>query len=127
MGVGMCGHQGRVADRGNVPESAFIKVRQIDQNPQSIAGANQLLAEVGQTGSRVGRTGTAERYALSEGIRSASHGTKRTKPRFIQHVQKLEIRIDCFRTFEMKDSRQHAIVQALLDVVDFSAHAKAAL
>src|SRR6202521_950563 len=103
MDVGMRGHEGRIADCGNVPESAFIEVRQINQYPHSIAGANQLLAEVGQTGSRVGRRGTAERYALSKGIRSAPHGTKRTKPRFIQHVKKLEIRIDCFRPFDMKN------------------------
>ena len=52
--VGMRGDEGRVADSGNVPEPAFIEVRQVDQNPQPVAGANQLLAEVRQTGPRVG-------------------------------------------------------------------------
>jgi hypothetical protein len=53
--VRMRGDERRVADGGNVPEPAFIQVRQIDQNPQPVAGANQLLAEVRQTGSGVGR------------------------------------------------------------------------
>jgi hypothetical protein len=43
MRIGMRGDQGRIADSGNVPEPPFVKVRQIDQNPQPVAGADQLL------------------------------------------------------------------------------------
>ena len=33
MRVGMRGDEGRFADSGNVPEPAFVEVRQVDQNP----------------------------------------------------------------------------------------------
>jgi GAF domain-containing protein len=33
MRVGMRGDEGRLADSGNVPEPAFVEVRQVDQNP----------------------------------------------------------------------------------------------
>jgi hypothetical protein len=112
-----------VATSGNVPEPAFIKVRQIDQNPQSVAGANQFLAEVRQTWSRVGRRGTEERHAMLERIRPAPNGSERAKSGFIQHVQKLEIRVDCFRALNMKNRCQHAVVQALLDIIDVAADA----
>ena len=49
MRIGVRGDEGRIADSGNVPETAFVKVRKIDQNPQTVAGAYQLLAEVRQT------------------------------------------------------------------------------
>src|ERR1700704_1715084 len=52
--VGMCGDEGRIADSGNIPESAFVEVRQVDQNPPAVAGPDQLLAKVCKTGSRVG-------------------------------------------------------------------------
>ena len=57
MRIGVRGDEGRIADSGNVPETAFVKVRKIDQNPQTVAGAYQLLAEVRQTRPRVGRRG----------------------------------------------------------------------
>src|SRR5262245_55852266 len=58
MRVGMRSDEGRIADSGNVPESAFVEVRQIDQNLQAVAGPDQLLAKVCQTGPRVGRRAT---------------------------------------------------------------------
>src|SRR5882672_7034603 len=127
MRVGMRGDEGRVADSCNVPKPPFIKVRQIDQNLQPVAGVNQLLAEVRQTGSRVGRRRTAERHAMPERIRPAPNRAERAKSRLIQYVQKLEIRVDCFRAFDMKNSRQHAVLQALLDIIDIAAEPNAAL
>ena len=127
MRVGMRGNKGRVADNGNVPEPTFIKVRQINQNLQPVAGANQFLAEVRQTWSRVGRGGTTERHAMPERIRPAPNGAKRAKSRLVQDVQELEIRVDCFRAFDMKNGRQDGVLQALLDIVDIAADANAAL
>ena len=51
MRIGVRGDEGRIADSGNVPETAFVKVRKINQNPQTVAGAYQLLAEVRQSQS----------------------------------------------------------------------------
>ena len=103
MRIGVRGDEGRIADSGNVPETAFVKVRKINQNPQTVAGAYQLLAEVRQTRPRVGRRGTTERHAMPERIGSAPNGPERAKSRLIQYVQELEIRVDCFRAFDMKN------------------------
>jgi hypothetical protein len=64
---------------------------------------------------------------MPERIRPAPNRTERAKSRLIQHVQKLEIRVDCFRAFNMKNSCQHAVLQALLDIIDVAADANAAL
>ena len=53
--VGMSGDQRRVAECGNVPETAFVQMRQVDQDAQPVAGGDQRLAEIGQTGACVGR------------------------------------------------------------------------
>src|SRR5580704_15055010 len=121
MRVRMSCYEGRIADLGDVPEPAFVKVRQINQNSQLIAGANQLFTEVGQTGSSIGRRGAEERHAVPERIRSAPNWAERAKSRRIQNVQQLEIRVDGFRAFEMKNSCQHANLQALLDLTDVAA------
>ena len=118
MRVGMRGDEGRIADSGDVPEPRFVEVRQVDQDPQPVAGADQLLAEVGQTGSCVGRSGTAERHAVPERIRSAPNRAERAKSRLMQYVQQFEVRVDRFRAFDMKNRRQHAVLQASLDVID---------
>ena len=64
---------------------------------------------------------------MPERIRPAPNGTERAKSRFIQHVQEFEIRVDCFRAFDMKNRRQHAVLQALLDIIDVAADANVAL
>src|SRR5262245_29156697 len=126
MRVGMRGDEGRFADSGNVPEAAFVKMRQIDQNFQSVAGADQLPTEFRQTGPRVGRRGTAERHAMPEHIRPAPNGAKRAKSGLIQHVEDLEILIDCFRALDVKDRCQHAFLQAFSDIIDIAADENAA-
>ena len=125
--VGMRGDQRRIADRGDVPEAAFVQMRQIDQNPQPVAGADQRLAELGQTGAGIGRRRTAERHAVAERIRPAPDRAERAQPRRIQHVQDLEIRVDGLGAFDMKHRRQHVIGEAAFDVADSAADAKAPL
>ena len=39
MRIGVRGDEGRIADSGNVPETAFVKVRKINQNPPGQAEA----------------------------------------------------------------------------------------
>src|SRR3984893_17796525 len=119
-------YEGGIAGLGDVPEPAFVKVREINQNSQLIAGANQLFTEIGQTWSSIGRRGAEERHAVPERIRSAPNWAERAKSRRIQNVQQLEIRVDGFRAFEMKNSCQHAILQALLDLTDVAANANLA-
>src|SRR5262245_63017699 len=109
--VGMRSDEGRIADSGNVPESAFVEVRQVDQNLQAVAGPDQLLAKVRQTGSRVGRRGTEEWHAMRERIRPAPDGAERAKSGLIQHVEDLEILINCFRALDVKDRCQHAFLE----------------
>src|SRR5262245_33262935 len=121
MRVGMRCDERRVADSGNVPEAAFVKMRQIDQNFQSVASADQLSSEIRQTGPRVGRRGTAERHAMPERIRPAPNGAERAKSGLMQRVEDLEILIDYFRALDVKDRCQHAFLQALSDIVDIAA------
>lgn len=80
MRIGMRGDEGRIADSGNVPEPAFIEVRQINQNPQPVAGADQFLTEVRQTRSSVGRRGTTKRHAMPEGIGPAPNRPRERSP-----------------------------------------------
>ena len=127
MRIRMRGYKGGIADVSHVPEPAFVEVRQIDQNSQPIAGANQLFTEVGQTGASIGRRGTAERHAVPERIRSAPNWAERTKSRRIQNVQQLEIRVYGFRAFDMKNSCQHVTLQALSDFIDTAANSNSAL
>src|SRR5262245_15330494 len=127
MRVGMRSDEGRIADSGNVPESAFVEVRQVDQNLQAVACPDQLLAKFCQTRSRVGRRGTEEWHAMRERIRAAPNGTEGTKSRLIQHVQEFEFQVDCFRTFDMKHRSQHAVLHAFLDIIDVAADTNAAL
>src|SRR5262245_32178390 len=96
-------------------------MRQIDQNFQSVASADQLSSEVRQTGPRVGRRGTAERHAMPERIRPAPNGAERAKSGLMQYVEDLEILIDYFRALDVKDRFQHAFLQALSDIVDIAA------
>jgi hypothetical protein len=40
---------------------------------------------------------------MPERVGAAPNGPERAKSRLIQYVQELEIRVDCFRAFDMKD------------------------
>ena len=125
VGVGVRRDQRRIRDLGNVPKAALIEVRQIDQNPQPVAGADQRLAEIGQTGAGIGRGRTAERHAVAEHIRPAPHRPKRAQPRCVQHVKQFEIRIDCFGAFDMQHRRQRAVGEAAFDIGNSPANTNA--
>ena len=45
----------------------------------------------------------------------------------MQHVQQLEVRVDRFRAFDMKNTRQDVVGEAAADVIDIAAYAHAAL
>ena len=64
---------------------------------------------------------------MPERIGAAPNGAERAKSRFIQHFQELEIRVDCFRAFDMKNGCQHAVLQAPVNIIDMAADADAAL
>ena len=64
---------------------------------------------------------------MPECIRPAPNETERAQPRFMQHVQQLEVRVDRFRAFDMKNTRQHVVGEAAADVIDIAADAHAAL
>ena len=57
MRIGVRGDKGRIADSGNVPETAFVKVRKIYQNPQTVARAYQLLPRSVRPGPVSGEEG----------------------------------------------------------------------
>jgi hypothetical protein len=60
-------------------------------------------------------------------IRSTPQGTDRAKSGSIQDVQEFEVRVDCFRAFQMKDGGQCVVVHTFLDIVDIPADANATL
>ena len=123
VGVGMRGDQRRVAQLGDVPEAALVEMRQVDQDFQPVAGADQLLAEIGQAGPDVGRRRTAERHAVPEHVRPAPHRAERAQPGLMQHVERLELRVDRLGAFDMQHRGQRAGVDAMADVVDGAADA----
>jgi hypothetical protein len=61
------------------------------------------------------------------GTHTGSKRAERARSRFIQHFQELEIRVDCFRAFDMKNGCQHAVLQAPVNIIDMAADADAAL
>ena len=65
MRVGVRGNQRRVADVRHVPEAAFVQMRQIEQNPQPVAGADSKLCR--------GRSGRG-RYRATTGSGTARRG-----------------------------------------------------
>ena len=98
-------------------------MRKVDQNLQPVAGADQLLAEVGQAWARVRRRRAAERHAMAEHVRPAPHRTERAQARGMQHVKRFELRVDRLRAFDVQDRRQHAGLDAFPDFVDRAADA----
>ena len=108
VGVGMRGDQRRVAELGDVPEALFVEMRKVDQDLQPVAGANQLLAEIGQARPGVGRRRTAKRHAVPERVRPAPHRAERAQPGLMQHIEGLELRVDRLRAFDMQNGGQHA-------------------
>ncbi len=123
VGVGVRRNERRVAQLGHVPEAAFVDVRQVDQDLQPVAGADQLLAKVGQARARVRRRRAAERHAVPERVRPAPYRTERAQARGMQHVKRFELRIDRLRAFDMQNRRQHAGFDAPPDFVDGTADA----
>ena len=123
VGVGVRGDQRRVAELGDVPEALFVEMRKVDQDLQPVAGANQLLAEIGQARPDVGRRRTAKRHAVPERVRPAPHRAERAQPGLMQHVEGLELRIDRLRAFDMQNGGQHAVIDAMADVLHRAADA----
>src|SRR5450432_1131541 len=64
---------------------------------------------------------------MPERIGPAPNRPERAKSRLIQYVQEFEIRVDCFRAFDMKNRHQHAVLQTLLNIIDITTDVNAAL
>src|SRR5215216_7408485 len=62
---------------------------------------------------------------MSERIGAAPYRAERANSRLIQNVQELETLVDSFRPFNVKNSRQDAVIQAAANVIDVAADANA--
>src|SRR5215216_5897896 len=64
---------------------------------------------------------------MSERIGPAPYRAERANSRLIQNIQELETLVDGFRPFYMKNSRQDAVIQASVNVIDVAAYANPTL
>jgi hypothetical protein len=103
MGVGMGGDQRRVREAGNIVEALFIEVRQIDHDPELVAGPDQVLAGIGQPWSGVRIAGKAERDAVAEYGRTAPDRAERAQTHGVEGVERVEVGSDGFRTLHVHD------------------------
>ena len=60
---------------------------------------------------------------MPEHVRPAPHRAERAQSRLMQDIEGLELRVDGFRAFDMKNRRQRAGSHAMADVLDRAADA----
>ncbi len=86
MHVGMRSDKRRLGKRGDIPEALLVHMREIDHDPQLVAGAYEVLARLGQAGPDIGRGRETERHAVSEDVGPAPDGAEGPKAGLMQNV-----------------------------------------
>ena len=92
--AGVRGDERARAQLGDVPEALRVEVRDVDEDPQLAARADQRAARVGQPRALVGRAGEAERDAGRERVRPAPDEAERAQAGRVEHEQLVERRPD---------------------------------
>jgi hypothetical protein len=101
MGIGMGRHQRRLRQPRHIPKTLLGDVRQVDQNLQVIAGADQPLAGRGETVAEIRPGREVKRHAMAEDVGPAPHRPDRPQPRRIENVEESELGVDGLRAFQM--------------------------
>ncbi len=107
----------RLGELGDVPEAGLVQMREVDEDPEQVAGVDEVAARVGQPGAGVGRGGEAERDALGEGIRSRPDDAERAEAAAVPVVEIGEIGRDRLRALEV-DDRVHPPRHDLIRAAD---------
>ena len=105
MRVGVRRDERRVGERGDVPKTLLVQVRQVDEDLQLVADVDQRLALVGQAGAGVRRAREAERDAVPENVRPAPDQPERAQAGLVQHLQHLEVAVDRLGALEVQHGR----------------------
>ncbi len=120
-------NQGRVSEGSDIPEAAFIDVRDVHDDAQSVARPHQLFAEVRQPGAGVRRVREQVWNSFTEIVGSTPDRAQRTQSGGIEKLQCVEPRIDGFGALEVDDRGQHAVLQTRAQLVERAHHADLAL
>jgi hypothetical protein len=92
-----------VGDPGGVPEPTRVEVREVDEDPELVAGADECPAGVGEPGADVGRGGRGERHAGPERVRPAPRDPERAQPARVQAGQVPEPGLDRLGALDVHD------------------------
>src|SRR5436305_5662679 len=89
---------------------------EVDHDPSVIAGANQSPPSVRQTWTGVGRVVELEGDAMTVRVRPAPDRTKRSQPRVVERLERVEIGVNTLCSLDVQESRKDPLAQAALDV-----------
>src|SRR5260370_7139402 len=87
-------HQRCIRYLSHVPKTSLVEVGEIKHNAQAITGAHQGFPGICQSRAGVGRVRKLERYAMGEGVGPAPYYTKRTQPRLVENLERVQFRIN---------------------------------
>ena len=85
--IRMRGDERRVGQRGDVPKALLVQMREVDQDPELVAGLDQRLALIGQARAGIRRAREAERNAVAENVRPAPDRAERAQARLVEHFE----------------------------------------
>ena len=80
MRVRMGCDQRSVGESRHVPETLFVQVRQVEHDPEAVAGLHQLDTPLGEAGAGIGRGRIAERHAVAEDVGAAPDRPMERRP-----------------------------------------------
>ena len=98
--------QRRFGEAGDIPKALFGDVREIDENFHLVAGAHELFAGGGQAVAEIERGGKLEGDAMPEDVVAAPDRPQRSQARRVQHLEKVQIAVDGFGAFKVKNHRE---------------------
>ena len=88
--AGVRGDERRAAQLGDLPEPARVEMREVDEDPQLGAGADQRPPGVREPRPLIGRSRERERHAGGERVRPAPDQPERAHARGVQDLELVE-------------------------------------
>lgn len=107
----MRGHQRRLGMACHVPEAGFVKVRKVDHDIQRIATPDEGKPVIGQAIADIWRRREPKRHPFAEDRRAAPDRADRAQAGRMQHIEHVQVGVDRFGAFNMKDRRQLSLLE----------------
>ncbi len=97
------GDDRRVRGAHDVPEPGLVQMRDVDQDAEAVARADEAEPRRGQSRAGVGRGGKPERDALGEGVRPRPDDADRPEPPVVPALEVGEVRGERLGALEVHD------------------------